>query len=308
MEVDNEQTEQELIQTPKKNNKLKIILLVLVLCLAGGLIYKVIESIELDKQKQATQAQLDTAYDALDSMSNELDNRILEVAQLGGEIDTLLQIKNKLEEEKKAFRKRSYTQINQLKDKVNGYKELLVAQDEEIAKLKVLNEKLLVENTELKGEANDLNKSIKDLNSSKSQLEEKVAIASQLRINEFQVIAVNGSGKERTSNIKNRHIDHLKIEFDIVENKVSPIEGKDILIRVTAPDGNVIFDVASGSGSFVFEGRESFYTAKKEILYDRNTQRVSLMYNKASEYQVGKHVVEVFTDDYKMGAGSFTVK
>ena len=60
-----------------------VIMAILILVIVGGLIYKFIENLELEKQNQITQAQLDLAYDELDSMSNELDVRILKIAQLG---------------------------------------------------------------------------------------------------------------------------------------------------------------------------------------------------------------------------------
>lgn len=295
-------------EAPNNKKIITVVLAVALLVVIAGLIYKFMENIELEAQRQATEAQLDQAYDQLDSMSNELDNRILKIAQLGGEIDTLLQIKQQLEEEKKAFRKRAYKQINQLQDKVEGYQELLVAQDKEIERLKVLNDSLMVENTDLKHEKNELAENIRNLNESKSQLEEKVAMASRLKVEGMQIFAVSSKGKERQETFKNRHVDQLKIQFDIAENRVAPIEGKEILVKITAPDGQVIFDVASGSGTFVFEGREMFYTAKKDILFDRNSQSLTFLYRKGSDYDIGKHQVEVYTDNYKMGAGTFIVK
>lgn len=309
--MENKSSMPETNPTPEKGQSKRIVTVVLVLLLiaaGGAFIYKFLESAELAKQNELTQAQLDQAYNDLDSMSNELDTRILKIAQLGGEIDTLLQIKTRLEEEKKAFRKKAYKQINELQGKVAGYKELLLAQDEEIERLKVLNDSLMAENTELKVEANSLNASIKDLNQSKAKLEEKVATASKLKVEKVEILAISSSGKEKPSPFKNRHIDHLKIDFEILENRVAPIEGKGILVKITGPDGNVIFDVASGSGTFVFEGRESFYTIKKDILFDRNSQAITFLYNKGSDYDLGKYTLEVFTDDYKMGSASFIVK
>lgn len=309
--MENKSSIPESQNTPEKGQNKRIVTVVLVLLLVtvgGALIYKFIESSELAEQNRTTQAQLDQAYNDLDSMSNELDTRILKIAQLGGEIDTLLQIKMQLEEEKKAFRKNANKRITELRGKVEGYKELLVAQDVEIARLKVLNDSLMSENTELKVEANTLNESIKDLNQSKAQLEEKVATASKLKVENVQIMAISSSGKERQSPFKNRHIDHLNIRFQILENRVAPIEGKGILVKITGPDGNVIFDVASGSGTFVFEGRESFYTIKKDILFDRNSQTLTFFYNKGSDYDLGSYKLEIFTDDYKMGTASFVVK
>lgn len=304
--VDNTSSQENFKPKQKKNSR--VLLIAFIIALIGGVVYLVFDSINLRDQNEFTQAELDEAINDLDSMSTELDSRILKIAQLGGEIDTLIAIKNQLEEEKKTFEQRTYKKINDLQGRVNGYKEMLLSQDKEIERLKKVNEALLGENTELKSEANELNKSIKALNNDREDLENKVALASRLKIEGLRIYAVSSSGKERESTFRNRHIDDLKIEFDVLENKVAPIEGKEILVKITDPDSNVIFDVASGSGTFMFEKRESFYTAKKEILYDRNTQSLTYLYQKGSDYAVGSYKVEVYTEDYKMGEGNFIVK
>tara|TARA_R110000868_G_scaffold88875_7_gene247609 strand:+ start:253 stop:1173 length:921 start_codon:yes stop_codon:yes gene_type:complete len=294
-------------EAPKKNI-LVAVLVIFIVVIGGGLIYKFIENIGLEEEKAKTEKQLDEAYYSLDSIGGELDKKILEISQLGGEIDTLVKIREQLEEEKQQFRKRAYRQIAGLKDKVDGYQELLLNQDEEIKKLKLVNEQLNEENVVLKTEKNELNASLRTLKSNKTELEEKIAVASRLKIEGMKIVAVSDKGRERVDEFRNRHVDHLKIQFDVNENKVAPIEGKDIMIKITDPDGNVLFDVAAGSGSFMFEGREMFYTAKQEILYDRTKQSLTFLYSKGSDYAIGKHQVDVYTDDYKMGTETFVIK
>ncbi|MFY0653986.1 MAG: chromosome segregation protein SMC [Cyclobacteriaceae bacterium] len=304
--------EEEVVQSqPEEAPKKKILVVILAILLVvvgGGLIYKFIENQRLTEEQAQTDKELEEAYYSLDSIGGELDKKILEISQLGGEIDTLIQIREQLEEEKRQFRTRAYRQIAGLKDKVDGYQELLLNQDEEIKKLKLLNQELNEENTELKTEKNELAESIRDLKTDKTELEEKIQVAGRLKIEGMKIIAVSSRGKEREGEFRNRHVDNLKIQFNISENKVAPIEGKDIMVKVTAPDGNVLFDVASGSGSFIFEGREMFYTAKQEILYDRNEQNLTFLYKKGSDYAIGKHKIDVYTDDYKMGSGAFVIK
>jgi hypothetical protein len=45
----------------------------------------------------------------------------------------------------------------------------------------------------------------------------------------------------------------LKIEFNIAENNVAPIEGKKIIVRIIDENNQVIFDVARGSGTFIVQ-------------------------------------------------------
>jgi regulator of replication initiation timing len=295
-------------QEKKSRSPIVPILIGVLLIVIGLVVYNHLENKKLEEEKAAQEVLLDQTYAQLDSITAQLNDKIITISQLGGEIDTLLRIREKLETERQEFRTRAFKQINDLQERVDGYKELLLAQDIEIDRLKEINEELVVENTTLKVEKNELNESLRDLNLSKTELEEKVAIAGRLAVEGLQVFAVAENGKERESEFRNRHVNKLKIDFYIEENQVAPIEGKDILVRIIAPDKNVLFDVTRGSGSFIFEGREMFFTAKQEILYDRQRQKMTYYYEKGSDYQNGQHLVEVYTDDYLMGKGSFTVK
>jgi cell division protein ZapB len=135
-----------------------------------------------------------------------------------------------------------------------------------------------------------------------------VAIASHLKAENVRIVALNDRNKERESPFKAKQVDKLKIEFNIAENSVAPIEGKKVLIRIIDENDQVIFDVARGSGTFIFNNKEEFYTASQEILYDNTKQRLTFLYEKGSVYASGKYALEIYTDDYLMGRGEFTVK
>lgn len=279
--------------------------------LVGIIAFFIWQNQQLKAERERQKQEISETYLKLDSISDELEQRIVIIEELGGEIDTLVALKEQLEEDKKSLLaqdKNQRKQIEQLKGRVAGYKELLLLKDEEIAQLTEINQKLTKENTNLKVEKNQLNQSIQKLQQNTEKLEGKVAVASRLEIQGLAVYAIDQSGKERKNEFRNRHINQLKIEFTVLDNDIAPIEGKDLLLRIIAPDGNALFDVTRGSGSFTFKGRELFYTAKKEILYDKNSQLVSYSYDKGSEYSIGQHKVEVYTDDYVMGRGTFRVK
>ncbi len=306
------QEENNLEEFAPKQPKSKLpIFIGIVVVLAIVLLFFFIQNRGLKEEVETTQADLNQAVLQLDSIGSQLDQKIIELTKLGADIDDLLIVKAELEDEKKKLlttNRANRNTIVALRDKVSGYEELLILKDKEIVVLKERNEVLLTENTTLKTEKNQLSDSISSIAQTKEQLTEQVAIASRLKISGMRIVAINDRGKEREDEFRNRHISTIRIEFNVDENAVAPIEGKELLVRLIGPDGNVLFDVTSGSGSFNFEGREMFYTAKKEILFDRTQQRVSVQYNKGSEYDLGQHTVEVYTDDYQMGTGSFVVK
>lgn len=296
---------------PKSSNKNAIIisLLLVIILIQGVKWYLDSQEIrQLDKKNADTEQELASTMQRLGDIKNELDEKIAEVQRLGGDVSDLQKAKTEIENQLKRKTLATGKLIKELKDKVEGYEILLKTKDEEIEKLKSVNKELLTENKSLKTEKNQLGDSINKLSETKQELATKVAIASQLKAENITIMAVNDRGKERESPFKNKQLAKLKVEFNIAENNVAPVEGKKILIRIIDENGQVLFDVARGSGTFIFNGKEEFYTASQEILFDNTKQKLTFLYEKGSDYPSGNYTLEVYTDDYKMGSGQFSVK
>ena len=165
-------------------------------------------------------------YNELDSISILLGDKILTISQLGGEIDSLIIIKENIEKEKKEFRSRAFTQINKLQGKVEGYKELLIAQDEEINKLKLINEQLYDENKDQKVEINTLNSTISEINKTKETLQVKVNYASRIELKNIEIFGISKNGRNYKNSFKNRLVNKIKIDIEIEENEIAKIELK----------------------------------------------------------------------------------
>lgn len=296
---------------PKKSNKNAIIIALLSLVVVVQAVKIYLDSQEKQEIKTeltSTEKELETTTQRMREISTELDQKIAEVQKLGGDITDLQNAKNEIEAELKRSKRATGQEIKALKDKVEGYETLLKVKDEEIAKLKSVNKELLTENTSLKTEKNQLGDSINRLSQTKDELAGKVAIASQLKAENVKIVGLTDRGKERDSPFKSRQIDKLKVEFNIAENNVAPIEGKKIMIRIVDENGQVLFDVNRGSGTFLLNGKEEFYTEAQEVLFDNTKQKLSFLYDKGSEYASGTYQLEVYTDDYLMGSGQFVVK
>ncbi len=296
---------------PKKGNKatLFIVLLIVIIIVQSVKIYlDYQEKVEVKEQLATTEEDLAGTMQKLTDIQTELNQKIAEIEKLGGDVKELQKAKAEVELELKRSTKRSTKALQELKDKVEGYEELLKLKDSEIEKLKHVNTQLFSENKNLKTKQNKLSDSITTLSKNKDELATKVALASQLKAENITIKAVSSKGKERESPFKNKQLQKLKVDFNLAENKVAPIEGKKIIIRVIDENGQVIFDVAKGSGTFIVNGKEEFYTASQEILFDNTKQKLTYLYEKGSEYVSGKYTVEIYTDSYKIGAGQFDVK
>ena len=296
---------------PRKSNKaaVAIALLSIVVIIQGVKIYLDYKDREtVQAQLEVTSQDLESTMGRLNEIKTELDDKIQQIAKLGGDVSELEKAKAEVESELKSARKRSEKALRELNDRVEGYEELLVVKDQEIERLQSLNKELYSENRNLKTTQNVLSDSINRLSKNKDDLQTKVNIASQLKAENVAVVSVSSKGKERESPFRSRQLEKLKVEFNIAENAVAPIEGKKIMIRVVDENGQPIFNVEKGSGTFMLDGREEFYTSAQEILFDNTKQKLTFVYEKGSEYASGNYTVDIFADGYKMGSTQFSVK
>lgn len=295
-----------------KRDQIRIVLIIVIAVVAIGAGYKIYTDYEARKELQAE-------YDAtrvelsgrLDSISLELNDRITEIAQLGGDIDSLVTLKDSITAQRDQLqrtRRANKALIQRLDRKVTGYQELLVVKDQEIAELKQLNSELMTENNDLRTEQNELNRRINQTTDQVAALKQEVALAAKLRAENIKVININKRGKEREGDFRSRQAQKVKVTFNIADNEVAPVQGHKIMFQIVDPAGNVVFDVAKGSGSFQVDGKEQFYTGIQEILFDNSKQELTFVYDKGSEFDKGGHKIILLSDTYEIGRASFNVR
>lgn len=120
-----------------RKDSIKIILIVVIILLAGASAIKIYVD---NEDKNALQAEYDATRERLstklDSLSIELSERITEIAKLGGDIDSLVAVKDSITAQRdqlRLTRAANKRLIARLDGKVSGYENLLVAK---IRKLK----------------------------------------------------------------------------------------------------------------------------------------------------------------------------
>jgi FtsZ-binding cell division protein ZapB len=241
----------------------------------------------------------------------QLDLRIEEIEKLGGDIGTLQAAKNQLVAERNSSRQRSSAEISTLNAKIKSSTNLIQEKDKEVLELRAMNQQLFSENQDLKTTQAEIEQEVAQLSVEKESLQSKVTIASLLKAENIKITAVNSKGKERgetSKELKNRYIERIKIDFNLADNKVAGKGPRNIYVQVLAPNSQPIFDVAKGSGTFMLDGNEQFYTVKQDIIFDNSEKGLTFYYEKGSDYVSGIHVVKIFSDNYQIGSKSFTVK
>ncbi|GAB4041232.1 hypothetical protein [Spirosoma gilvum] len=309
---------------PQPRNNSRSYLLVALLVLAALnvlLLYFYYQERQDNKTKDATIAakteEVLIAKTKLDSISAQLDAKIAEIQQLGGNIDSLMKVKAQLEVDKKELRNVGSFDSKKYDQKIRNYQVLLAQKDQEIARLKeengVLtqqNATLAEENTGLKAERQTLSDSVVAVSTKNQELAEKVTIAAALRAETISVDAINKRGKEKDGGTyKAKRIDKIKVSVRLAPNGLAKQEEKELYMRILDPNGAVISDLATGSGEFTYGGQGMIYTAMQRFNFDNSRQTVDFIFGRgAQRFNEGKHVIEIYCEGFRIGEGEFTVK
>lgn len=259
----------------------------------------------------------------LDSISTQLDAKIAEVTALGGQVADLEALKAQLEKDKKNLVNSKSVSIRDFENKIKGYEAALTAKDVEIAKLRQENAQLTTEVKTLGNENSTLKTDVSTLKTDKQaladsvyattvknkELSEKVTLAAALKAMNVNVNAINSRGKERDGGeYKAKRVEKVKISFKLAENPLTKQENKVVYMRMLDPQGNCISDMATGSGAFMFGGKEMVYTAKQSVNYNNSGQNVDFIYSRGTSYAKGKYAIELYSEGFSIGRGTFDVK
>lgn len=290
-----------------------LILMTILAAVFGYLYYK--EHNITQKQETDLEArvkELATSEIKLDSISRQLDARILEVQGLGGDVAELQKVKASLESDRTALRKGNASMGRKIKE----YEEFLTKKDTEIAQLREENQQLISQNEGLAQEKNELQTSRQAVRDSlsgvvaqKTELESKVTMAAALRARNVKVYAVSSKGKVREGeNVKSKRVDKVRVDFILEKNPLTAADNKTIYLRIIDPTGATISDTKTGSGVFQYNGQEQGYTISKDVLYSNNNQDVSILYDRDASFTSGKYTIELYSEGFSIGEGSFSVK
>ncbi len=261
---------------------------------------------------QARVSELAASEIKLDSISKQLDARIIEVQGLGGDIAELTKMKESLENDRASLRKGNASMGKKIKE----YEAFLTKKDEEIATLREENQQLLSQNetlvqtnTELQTSKQAVRDSLAGVVSKNAELESKVTTAAALRARNVKVYAISSKGKVREGEeVKSKRVDKVRVDFILEKNPLTLTDNKTVYMRIIDPSGATISDAATGSGEFDFNGQKQGYTISQDIVYGNNNQDVSIIYDRATPFTKGKYVVQLYSEGFAIGEGSFSVK
>jgi len=323
--------ESENTKVKESGLKRRVLLLTILVCLLVGwiLVDKLVFSV--GKSQPSQDEFVENAQDKLDSVSEQLNLRLIQIKKLGGKVNELETAKAQIVGDQAHLEDIDPAEFQK---KISFYVHLLGLKDAEIKKLTKENVTLTQRNDSLSREAQNLKvglvtiqKALKDssktfglkarelsersrvLEIKNKELADKVSAAAALRAEGVNVYAISSRGKEATvNNQKAKKVDKIRVMFHLQENTLASKEIKTIFLRIIEPTGSTISDYNLGSGSFEFKGRDLTFTSRQRIFYENNHQSVEFIYTRPNGFKNGKHEIELYAEGYLIGLGTFEVR
>lgn len=313
---------EEVGKSKNGGSRVAIVVLAVLAAILGYLFFKEKEKTkELESLVGTKVLEITDARVALDSISRVLDEKILELEALGGNVTELERIKAELEKDVASLRSGANFSAKKYKDKIAEYERFLNEKEEEIVRLKEENGMLSTENLTLKTEKeqvisqnvalshskDSLINKVDEVSTKNKDLQEKVNMASALKATNVQIVGLTSRGKEKDGKLKDRRIDQLKVSFTLLANPLTEKVNKEVMLRLLDPDGATLNDMGRG-GVLKHQGLERGYTIKQNVLYTNSDQKVDIYYKKDKDFKSGVYKVELYSEGFLIGTGSFEVK
>ena len=260
-------------------------------------------------QRDSLKALYDDAEIRLDSITgvnNTLSNDKSALQnQLKKEIDA------KKSEIKRILNDRNATraELTKAKKLITELNDQITTLQTQVTELTAANQELNTANTTLKTEKVELETNLATTKTEKVELEKTVDVGSTFAASNIQITPVNErkNGKEKNTTTSKK-VDKLIISFD-VENRITKSGPADLYIMVTAPDGKVISDPATGGGNLTTrQDGEKTFTSKINIQYEQGTRRNVQLPIRQNDFQTGDYKIEVYQNGFKIGEGTRSLK
>jgi hypothetical protein len=293
-----------------------IIIIIILIALNGIFVYNYFTT---DKKLVVTEEKLfatDSVRAELEKVLGETNNELDLYKGKNAQLDAFLKEKNdSLQEYAERIEvllrqgRLSREQLNKAIEEIDQLRYYKRKYLNQIDSLSSQINKLSNENSTLKGTIDKQKRQYEDLNMENIKLNNKVAIGAKLNASQLFITGIKNrsNGKERETN-RVSQIERIKVKFKIDENYVTDAGNKDIYMRVIGPEGSTLYNEASGSGKFTFQGQESLYTTKKTIEFTQAAQEVTIYWEKGSDYAKGKYTIELYSDGMNIGKGEFELK
>ena len=268
--------------------------------------------LEMEEMNQALSGYIDgTTKDLKKDFQNMLDtyDRLIEKdASLTDSLTIQKERINELMQELTDTRRRSYREINKLKDENGTLRNIMREYLYRIDSLNTLNINLTTKLDQTSTRLTQTETERDRLKEQQQQSEELLAKGARLNAFNFNSVCLRYrvSGTTHEVNRAGR-VDVISSSFTIGENSIAKKGNKTVYMQIIDPNGKVIYSKPSNVVNIA--GSEIIYTDSRDINFQGLQLDMTIVHNlQGREIDKGNYTVKIFADGALIGKDSFTLK
>lgn len=303
----------------RKLNGAGIFFLVTTLVFLGAGIYLFAHSSSKAKEAETLTTELTTSENRYADLDAKYISALAEIESYKGKnaaLDSLLIAKEKAITDMRANlnKEKKQRQLSQseYKAQLDNLNTMIADLSGKIDALQKENSVLMVRTDSMGKDISEKQTAISELQTTNTNLSQKVVVASLLIPTNIvaEGIRAKSSGKEAETSRASK-VQHLKVCFDVPQNKVSDVGSKTFIVRILSPEGTVLAgqDQVSGTFTRVETNEQMQYTTTTTIDYQQHAQAgICTKWSQAAPFKAGNYSAEIYQDGYLIGKQNFALR
>ncbi|MDD2799780.1 MAG: hypothetical protein PHV20_14415 [Bacteroidales bacterium] len=287
-----------------KNNKLLLIALgVLLLGIIGSVTYIMLQKQEISGLTQ----QFDIQKEELENEYSQLSVQYEGYNNINIHNDSLLQLwenekmkVQRLLEELRTVKASNASRIIELRKELATVRAVMKSYIIQIDSLNARNKVLTEENIEVKKRYSEATETVSQLSKEKSELSDKVTLASQLTASDINPLGLDKRNKPTTKISK---LTQISVTFKVAKNVTAPTGEKMAYVRIMKPDNDIL--TKNRMDVFKYENKDINYSCRRVFEYGGEETSVVLYWNVEEYLAQGDYRVDIFVDGNLIGSKSF---
>ena len=286
------------------------------LLLNVGLIYNLVNK---KKELETTQTELvDTTEELNELKEVEEELRLNLESKIGqnAQLDSIIQVRNS-ELQAKATRirtllnsgKLSKAELEKAKGDISGLRSQIEELKQEIETLSQENQYLKDENYMIQKQVEAEKEKVAEMVEVNTELTKQVEVGSRIFLKSLEIFPMRDAvfGDFKTTDKLSR-LEKIDIQYTLANNDLADKGEKMLYFQVITPSKSTLHNNAAGSGTFNFDGGERLYTVKKVVNFQNKNEKGSFSVPKTEGMTAGRYVVNVYSENHKMGTSEFTLR
>jgi len=297
----------------QKSRRLLFAMIFGLLLLNVGLIYKLVTKSDQLNETTTELQSTEEDLEELQLLEAELRENLAKKTGQNAQLDSIIGIRDaelqaKVAEIRKMLKSGKLTAAK-AKSKIadlRGEIEVLTA---EIERLSKENQYLKDENYVIQKQVEAEQGKVAEMVVVNTELTKQVAVGSRIFFKALDVLPLRDAvfGDFKTTD-KISKLDKIDVNYVLANNDLASKGEKTLYFQVITPNKSTLHNSSAGSGTFNFDGSERMYTVKKVVNFQNANEKGSLSIPKTDGMTAGKYILNVFSDDHKMGSSEFTLK